>query len=320
MIVVPEERGFEHYIELENAGKLPFRVVGTHYYNDPKVDPIPTIKNLRAKYRTELVRAAILKLNIDGGPEAYTAAMLEPYSDKPDTRGAPLLSAQRVKQIVLDADRNGIDVHCHVIGDAAVRITLDAIENAIAINPPRDRRHTLAHIPMVDPQDVARFGKLGVIAQSSAQWAVLDPAFVGITQKRLGSRTSRIFSYRAILQQGGRFALGTDWPAASYYSTYKPLDGIEVAVTRQVIGEKSAPVLPPVTERLDLAQALRANTLDAAHVLRLEKVTGSIEVGKYADLAVLERNLFDVPANEIHATPVLLTMMNGRVTHRTAPS
>lgn len=316
VIVVEEDEAFGHYVELEQAGTLPFRVVGTLYYNDPKIDPIPLITGLRAKYNTELVRASVLKLNIDGGPEPYTAYMLEPYSDKPDTRGVTLVPPDRIRQIVQAADREGIDVHCHVIGDGAVRLTLDAIEEAVTANPPRDRRHSLAHLPLVSDSDLRRFSQLGVIAQSSAQWAVLDPAMVGITEKRWGDRANKLFRYRSLLLEQARLALGTDWPAASYYSTYKPLDAVEVALTRQEIGKPDAPPLPPVSERLDLPQALRANTLDAAYQLRLENAVGSIEVGKFADLVVLQENLFDVSPREIHATPVVMTMMNGRFTHR----
>ena len=319
VLVVSEDEAFQHYIDLEKAGKLPFRVVGTHYYNDPKTDPIETITRLRAKYHTELVRASVLKLNIDGGPEPYTAYMLEPYSDKPDTKGVTLIPPDRIKEIVRAADREDIDVHCHVMGDGAVRLTLDACEEAIAANPPRDRRHSLAHLPLVSDSDLTRFAKLGVIAQSSANWAVLDPAIVGITRRRWGSRTDHFFRYNSILRAQGRLTLGTDWPAASYYSTYKPLDAIESALTRQEIGKPDAQALPPIGERIDLAQALRANTLDAAYQLRLEKDVGSIEVGKFADLAVLQENLFDVPVREIHATPIIMTMMNGGFTHRTAP-
>ena len=161
MIVVSEDEAFQHYIDLENAGKLPFRVVGTHYYNDPKTDPIEIITKLRAKYHTELVRASVLKLNIDGGPEPYTAYLVEPYSDKPDTKGVTLIPPDRIKQIISTADREGIDVHCHVIGDGAVRLVLDAVEEAIAANPLRTTCcHSLAHLPFVSDSGLARFAKL----------------------------------------------------------------------------------------------------------------------------------------------------------------
>jgi predicted amidohydrolase YtcJ len=205
-------------------------------------------------------------------------------------------------------------VHCHAIGDRSTRLVLDAIERAIAANPNRDRRHTICHLTIVSEQDLDRFAKLNVIGQYTTQWAVPDETWTEVTMVRMGAeRANHLYRYGTLLRDGATVALGSDWPADA---TDKPLDGIEVAVTRRKPGAPNdAPVLPPLDERIDLAQALRAGTLGAAYQLRLEDVTGSIEVGKYADLVVLEKNLFNVPANEIHKTPVVMTMMNGRFTH-----
>jgi hypothetical protein len=290
-------------------------VVGCHYYNDPKTDPLPTVELLRRKYRTDLVRASVLKLNIDGGDAQYTAAMLAPYDDKPDTNGTLLLPEELLRTIVLQADRAGIDLHCHSFGNRATRVTLDAIEAAIAANPPHDRRHTLAHLVSVSSDDLARFGKLGVIAQFSSQWAVPDANWSGVTSSRWGARADRMYQMGSILRQSGRVTLGTDWPAAGYFSTFKPLEAIQVAITRQQLGNTGAAILPPSDERISLAQALHANTLGAAYQLRLEQITGSIETGKRADLVVLEQNLFEVPPGEIHTAKISMTMMNGRFTH-----
>ena len=109
---------------------------------------------------------------------------------------------------------------------------------------------------------------------------------------------------------------GTDWPAAGHYSTYKPLEAIQVAVTRQELDKPDGPVMPPKNERMSLKQAIQAATINAAYQLRLEHKVGSIEAGKLADLIILDRNLFDVPSHEIHNAKVLLTMMNGNVRHR----
>ena len=109
----------------------------------------------------------------------------------------------------------------------------------------------------------------------------------------------------------------TDWPAAAYHSTYKPLDAIEIALTRQELGNAGAAILPPVDERIGLAQALEANTLGSAYMLRREKDIGSIESGKLADMVVLQENLFKVAPNEIARVPVVMTMMNGCFTHET---
>ncbi len=122
---------------------------------------------------------------------------------------------------------------------------------------------------------------------------------------------------RSLLDSGAKLSFGTDWPAAGYYSTYKPLEAIQVAVTREVLrGSGLKPVMPPTNETLTLEQAIKANTSTSAYQNRLEDKIGSIEVGKAADLVVLEKNLFDVAPKQISDVDVLLTMMNGKVTYR----
>jgi predicted amidohydrolase YtcJ len=194
-----------------------------------------------------------------------------------------------------------IDIHCAWVNSKALQ---------------------LAGITKDTPDPVPNFSRFERDASTGEPTGFLiePPAMVkvlAITSKRWGTRAANLFRYKSLLLNKARLALGTDWPSASYYSTYKPLDAVEVALTRKEIRKPDAEPLSPTGERLELAQALRANTLDAAYQLRLEDVTGSIEVGKFADLAILQENLFNVPVREIHATPVVMTMMNGRFTHRT---
>lgn len=316
MQVVSEAEGFGIYMDLERAGKLPIRVIGSYYHNNAAIDPVPVFQALRREFQSELVQAGVLKLNMDGGDAQYTAALLAPYSDKPDTSGDTLLPPDLFKDIVRRADHEGIDIHVHAYGDRATRLSLDAFEAAIAANPPRDRRNALAHILLVSPDDVPRFGELGVVAEFSAQWAVPDPTWRDITAVRFGpERSNALYSMKSILGHGGVVSFGTDWPAAGYYSTYRPLDAIEVAVTRRELGKADGSPLQPAAEALGLDAALRAGTMASAHQLRMEDKIGSIEVGKLADLIVLEKNLFEIPPHEIHAVAVLMTVMNGRVTH-----
>jgi predicted amidohydrolase YtcJ len=128
------------------------------------------------------------------------------------------------------------------------------------------------------------------------------------------------FRHNSVLKTGGRLALGSDWPAAGYVSTYKPLDAIQVAITRAILpqyGNKQfTPVLPPVDERITLDQALKAATLDAAYVLGLEDRIGSLKVGKMADIVILDKDLHKIAPKDISTTKVKLTMMNGKITHR----
>lgn len=317
--VLPDPEGFSLYSRLEREGKLPFRLVGSYYHNNPAIDPIPVIKALRREFQSELVRASVLKLNMDGGDNAHTGVFLAPYADKPETSGDPLMPPDVFADIVRRADREGIDVHVHCIGDRATRLTLDAIEAAIRANPPRDRRNAIAHLTLVDPADEPRFAELGVVAQFSAQWAVPDLAWKNVTSTRLGAeRAGRLYRIGSILRHGGTPSLGCDWPAANSYSTYKPLDAIEVCLTRRELDRPQDPQLTPVDEVIPLAAALRAATSGPAHQLGMEHDIGSIEVGKFADLIVLERNLFETAPHEIHDTKVVMTMMNGKVTHEKA--
>ncbi len=315
MQAVPEEVGFQLYQELERRGKLPFRVIGSTYHNDPAVDPIPIIKALRQRFHSELVQASVLKLNIDGGDAQRTSAMLAPYSDDPSTSGETLLPPELFKDIVRRADKDGLNIHIHCCGDRGARLCLDAFEAAIKANPPRDRRHAICHLVVVAPDDLPRFAALGVTAQFSAQWAVPDPYWQDVMRARVGARAEAAYQTGSILRHGGNISLGTDWPAASYYSTYKPLEAIEIATTRRELNKPDQAPLIPLDERISLAEALRAATLGPAYQLGLEKKVGSIEVGKLADLVVLDRNLFEVASHDIHKTKVAMTIMNGQVRH-----
>ena len=307
----------EIYTELEKQDRLPFRVVASYLLKAPPIEAaIASTRDLMQRINTDLVQARILKMLGDGTPGGYTAWLTEPYADKPDSIGSSPFSEAQWKSLILEADRAGLDVHIHACGERAAHVGLDAFEAAIAANGPRDRRHAIAHNVLTDEVDIPRFGKLGVIAQFSANWMSADPDTVETLTRLYGpARQSKIYRPKSILAAGGAVTFGSDWPAAGYYSTFKPLDAIQVAVTRQLIGKPEAPVLAPAAERMDLVEALRAATLAGARQIRLEDKVGSIEPGKRADLIVLAKNLFDVAPHDIASVPVDLTMMNGRFTH-----
>ncbi|HEY8516920.1 MAG TPA: amidohydrolase [Candidatus Binatia bacterium] len=305
------------YTDFAREGRLPFRVVASHALKEAPVDhAVARVKELDRRFSHGVVQARVLKIIGDGTAEGYTAWLIEPYADKPDDVGKSPFSVEEWKKVVREADAAGIDLHIHAIGERTTRVALDAIEEAVRVNPPRDRRHTLAHLVYVEDEDIPRFGKLGVIAQFSGNWFSADPATVEIALERYGpERQKKTFRARSILDTGGEISFGTDWPAAGYFSTFKPLDSLQVAVTRQLVGKPDAPVLPPLDQKLDLAQAIRANTLGAARQLRLDHQIGSIEVGKRADLVVLERNLFELDPHDLAKTRVDMTMVDGRFTH-----
>lgn len=306
------------YADLEAKGRLPFRVVACHTVKAPVAGAALAAAKLSRRFKSLLVDARVMKIIGDGTAEGWTAYLLEPYTDKPDSRGIPPFTQEQMTSLLREADRAGIDVHVHACGDATTRMVLDGLEEVIRTEPARDRRNTIAHLVTVDDADIPRFGKLGVIGQFSINWHSLDPDSKDIILARYGpERQAKLYRPRSILKTGGRISAGTDWPAAGYYSTYKPLDSIQIGMTRQLIdraGEEA--FLGPADERLELSEALAANTMGAAYQLRLEHKIGSIEVGKLADLIVLEKNLFKIPTSEISRTGIRMTMMNGRFTHR----
>lgn len=311
------------YLELEQRGELLLRLGVSYATRGPQdPPPLPGLKAVQKRIHSELVHVAALKIMGDGTEGGWTAAMLEPYADKPETRGTTTFNTAQFHQLIAEADKAGVNVHVHCDGDACTRTVLDAVEAAIAANPPRDRRHTICHLVSIDPADVPRFGKLGVIAQVGVNWATADPDSLGVLRPRLGPQRfeNNVYPARALVESGARVTLGTDWAAAGYFSTYKPLDVIQIGMTRQLIGKPDAPILPRKDQRMTLAQMLNGYTIDPAFQIGLEKQVGSLEVGKRADLVVLGRNLFDVAPHDIHKVAVVATMMNGRLTHGSLPA
>jgi predicted amidohydrolase YtcJ len=215
-----------------------------------------------------------------------------------------------VREAVRLADAAGLHVHIHTIGDRAVRDALDAIEAAIAVNVTWDRRPTLAHIQVVHPADIPRFASLGVVANGQPYWAVHEAQMTELTMPVLGpERGGWQYPFASLLRTGARLAFGSDWSV----STADPLQEIEVAVRRVSPDHRDAePFLPD--ERISLEAAIRAFTLGAAYVNGLEAETGSIEVGKLADLVVLDRDLFAPDVLPADAR-VLLTLVEGEAVY-----
>lgn len=319
VLVVPTEDGLDIYQKLEKEAKLPLRVVGCYYWNNPQfADPVGKVLALKAKYNSELVQVKALKINVDGGDLQHTAVMLKPYASRLGFHGDFLLDPVLINAAVLKAQANGIDTHSHSYGDGAVKAHLDAVELARKAYPNSKSRHTIAHAIYMTDEEIARLAKLDIVAQFSAQWAVPDPGIkvsVDIIGKDVAFK--EYMRIASVIKAGGRVAFGTDWAAAGYTSTYKPLDAIQVATTRAILPQygirQFLPQMPPVNEVISLAEALKASTLGAAYVLGLEDKIGSVEVGKLADLVVLEENLFDIPNEKISGTKILITMFNGNI-------
>jgi predicted amidohydrolase YtcJ len=209
--------------------------------------------------------------------------------------------------------RQGFSVHIHAIGDRAVRMSLDALEAAGARRGAANGRHQLAHIEVIQPEDMARFRTLGVIANFQPLWAYADPYITDLTLPALAPATvRRIYPVGSAERAGAPLAFGSDWSVTSP----DPLAGIQVAVTRQGPGGSPEPFLPDEAIRLDVA--LAAYTIGSAFALGLDAETGSIEVGKLGDLVVLSHDLFALPPARIASAKVLLTLVEGAPVFRDA--
>lgn len=305
------------YTDIERRGRLPFRVVASYVVKAPPFDDaVAEFAQTRDQISSDLVHVGMIKIMGDGTQGGYTAWLLDPYADKPDSIGTSPFTEEQWGRLVSQIDAASIDMHVHACGERTVRVALDAFEAAIARNPARDRRHSIAHLIYVDDADNARFAQLGVGAQFSANWFSADPDTVVNMAVRYGApRKDNFYRIQDVLRAGGRVSLGTDWPAAGYFSTYKPLESIQIGVTRQLVGAPDAEVLRPVDQKLSAAQAVHANTLGAAYQIRMEDKVGSVEVGKLADLIVLDRNILEGDPHDIHKATVTMTMMNGQIRH-----
>ncbi len=305
------------YARLLSAGEMNLRAVTCQRYS-PSRDDEEQIREFIAR-RQELssgnLRATCIKIGNDGIIEQRTGALLEPYSDQPVVY-EPHVEAERLKRVVTRLDREGFQVQIHAIGDRAVRESLDAFEAVRRANGPRDARHNMAHVQLIDPADVPRLRLLGVAANMTPFWGKGDDWTAIYNLRHLGAdRAQRVYNHRTLLQAGARLVWGTDWSVTSL----RPLDGLEVAVTRRHLGgvdtygqtdESWAP-----NERITLAEAIAAYTISGAYLSFDELERGSIEVGKLADLVVLEKNLFAVPELEIHKVRTDMTVFDGRVVH-----
>ena len=307
-----EEDDLKAYRALDDRGELSLRVVGSQWWDRKRgVEQIEQFKTLREQYTKGRVRATTVKIMQDGLMENYTAAMLEPYVGKGDMRGISMVEPEALKTAVTTLDVEGFQVHFHAIGDAAIRQSLDAVEAALVQNGNLGNRHHISHLQLIDPEDVPRFADLGVVANFQPLWAFADSYITDLTIPFIGpERTRSLYPIASVHRNGGMIAFGSDWSV----STANPFHEIETAITRMgSAGETNEPFLPE--QRIDLPLALAAFTINAAYVNTSEHETGSIEVGKYADLIVLDRNLFDIPPGEISETSVLMTMIEGQVVH-----
>jgi predicted amidohydrolase YtcJ len=307
------------YRSLASAGLLIGRVRAALWWErDQGLGQISSFVEARSAVTGPELSASTVKIMVDGVMENHSASLLSPYqlSCSAEHSGSLYVSSAVLRDAVIELDRLDFQVHLHTIGDRAVRVALDAIEAARAANGERGNRHHLAHLQLIDPADVPRFGSLGAAANCQAYWAQSEPAMDQLTIPFIGAeRAAWQYPFASLAAGGAVLAMGSDWPV----STANPLAQIEVAVRRTDPSRRSAPPFLPA-ERLSLDTALRAFTAGSAYVNH-DPDGGVLAPGLRADLCVLDRNPFlDLAAGDRFSTTiadarVLYTIASGRIVY-----
>jgi predicted amidohydrolase YtcJ len=319
--VVPD--CFGAYLDADRRGLLTARVVGALWWQRGLgVGQLDGLVDRRERAGgTGRFQATSIKIMQDGVCENFTASMLSPYLDghghEANGCGSSFFAADELKDAVTAIDARRFQVHFHAIGDRAVREALDAVAAARVANGAGDGRHHISHLQVVHPQDLPRFRELGVLANCQPLWACEEPQMTELTLPFLGpERSSWQYPFGSLLRSGAQLCFGSDWPVSSP----NPLWELHTAVNRTV--PPGYPYAAPGAgnvflprERIGLHDAIAAFTIGSAYVNHADALSGSVEVGKAADLVVLDRNLFAHPAEEIALANIDMTFAGGRLVH-----
>lgn len=305
------------YHDLEQSGELCLRVQTAMLCEPPgEASRIAVLEQMQQTFQGRLVAPRAVKIFLDGVVEGHTAGLLEPYADRPDFKGDFLWEEKELRRMTLALDKAGFQIHFHAIGDGAVRMALNVLEDVLKAGGRRDARHMIAHCDLISPADVPRFRKLGVTALLQPAWFYEERNFSRTTLPYLGpDRAYSLYRMKGLLAAGVRVACGSDWPFSGELNTFNPLEAIQVGVTRA--GLDAGPGRPYMPEeRMDPAGMIDCFTIHGAWADFQEGLTGSLTPGKSADLAVLDRDLLSIPPEEISHAKVLMTLFEGRPVFR----
>ena len=309
---------YADFIARDRAGALDVRIAGSVWTRSESDDPAAiaaTLTDWNRRLRSPHVSIAHCKMWADGTLFSGGSLLLAPCRGAHPSVGQMTFSAEHIAAQVRAVQEAGFDMHIHIDGDGSARVVLDAIAQVQAEIGRGDARHCIAHNTMVDPVDIPRYAEMGVLANCTPLWGTdYHGQYRQIYTDLLGAERveERVFPYGDLVRSGAVVTYGADLPGVDV-DEVPPLIQIESLLTRKRPGfPDDEPFVP--RQRIDLHDALRGYTINGAYQLRMEDEIGSIEVGKRADLVVLGANLFDVPVASIHAVPVRMTMMDGRVT------
>lgn len=296
---------------LEKNNKLKMRFRASLYIDPEKsVEQIKSLIEERKKNSGELFQTNSAKIFIDGVVEGSTAYLKEPYKHQPKNYGEIFWKIDSLNKICSALDKEHFQIHVHAIGDAATSVTLYAFASAEFQNGKRDSRNSITHLQLVDESDIKKFKELGVIAVPQPYWFSKDDYYYNIQVPYLGQkRADEEYPMKSFFDEGVIAASSSDYPVTI---PCNPLEAIQFGITRSEFNTTdSSEVLWP-EERVTLEQMIRSFTINGAYANFLEKETGSIEVGKKADLIVLDKNLFEIPVTDIYKAKVLMTLFEGK--------
>lgn len=312
MLDIGEDR-LEAYRQLDDDGELTLRGYGMIRITEgtPTKKAIGLISSIKEEINKKgnLFNVTMVKFYVDGVLEAYTAYLKEPYNN--GEKGEPLWNPNSFKEIIAALDKENIQIHAHVIGDAALSQFLDALEYAVEQNGKKDSRHGAVHLHIVDQKDIQRYADLGVMAFINPYWHVKEDEFYPQAIEYIGQeRADNQYPIKSFLDNNIPIASSSDYPVTQEFS---PFIGMFNGVTKRMVGAPNTDdFILNGKEAASLDDMIASYTINAAYSNFLEDVTGSIEVGKKADLIVVDQNPFEVPLDAIPKTKVLLTVLEGK--------
>ena len=305
------------YSALAREGVLTLEI-GASLLCEPEegIEQIVKLMALQKQYGSELLRPFAAKIFLDGVLESHTAYLCDPYTDRPDLRGALVWKAPDLHDIVVALEKRRFSIHIHAVGDEAARLALDAFTATRKISNVGNLRHQIAHLDLINEIDMDRLRRLSIIANMQPVWFYEDESFREVILPAIGvERSQRLYRLHTLLSHRAKVCLSSDWPYSGGLSTFKPLDAIQIGLTRESLeGKERKPFL--AAERVELRRLIDGFTIDSAYASFQEEETGSLKVGKRADVVVLDRNLFAVPPEEICHARVLLTLFRGKPVFR----
>lgn len=308
-VQVPGSADFEMYEKLQNDGLLTCRIdIGKSLTGDTSL--LAEYIKLSEKYpRTgNWIRFGYLKSFIDGSMGSGTALMFEPYNDNPESSGLAMMTYEEFENMVVTADKYGLQIGVHAIGDKGNNWTLNAFEKAIELNGRRDSRHRNEHSQTVQQSDFPRFAQLGVIPSMQPTHCISDKNFY---EKRVGfERCKGAYAWRSLIDAGSILAFGTDYQV----EPLNPMEGLYAAVTRKARGGEEGDGWFP-EQKLTMEEAIYFYTVGSAYAQFMDDRKGMIRKGYLADIVIVDKDLLTIPENQIMSTRVDFTIVGGRIVY-----